>query len=208
MEVITLIKEPEGLVSSSEAERHLNFNPVPDNDVQKKIDYFITPYNKVKVVTKFMSFNDKEEKPQEEPDSHEKWKKISTMILNQNKHSLRNTLMNINDRLYKRVDQTLKSSVNRSPRNKRVKFATSRGSNPSRRGTSNVNVVQNVVRQVQALKRMSVPLSLSSSSGNQNKGPRRPDEPRDSLVSTIIEDIRENQRYDDERKMDKSPSAT
>lgn len=154
-----------------------------------------------------MSFNEKEEKPEETPDSHEKWKKISTMILNQNKYSLRSTLMNINDRLYKKVGQTLKSSINRSPRSKRVKFAASKLSNPSRRATSNLNVVQKVAKQVQALKRMSIPLSFSPNNQGNTSTPRRPDKPRDSLVSTIIEDIREHQKYDQERQKDTSEGA-
>lgn len=84
--------------SKNEAEKNLNFNPVPNNDIQKKIDYFITPYNRTRVITKFMSFNDKDKSQPADLSSKEKWKKISKLILNQDLYSLRKTLNDINQK--------------------------------------------------------------------------------------------------------------
>ena len=64
-------------MTQNEAEKHLNFNPLPSDETQKKIDYFITPYNSVKVVTKFMDFNKKEVQGPVNLSSHDKWKKVS-----------------------------------------------------------------------------------------------------------------------------------
>ena len=42
---------------NSEAEKHLNYNMMPSQEVQRKIDYYVTPYNSSKTVHKYMMFN-------------------------------------------------------------------------------------------------------------------------------------------------------
>lgn len=116
-----------GVVTKSEAEKHLNFNPLPSKETQKKIDMLITPYNKTKVVTKFMNFNDKDSAKQHTPDApNEKWNKISKLILYQDKYSLRNTLECINVEFYERMNkQALDQRSSSVIRQKKIKFSGS-----------------------------------------------------------------------------------
>ena len=71
-----MLNHPHKMMTKSEAERHLNFNPLPNDETQKKIDYFITPYNRMKVVTKFMNFNEVEACEPINLSSRNKWKKV------------------------------------------------------------------------------------------------------------------------------------
>lgn len=182
--------ETKTVLATNEAEKHLNFNPKPDSKTQRKIDYFITPYNDVKVVNKFMSFNERENLLSSDISSKEKWKKISTMILSQDKHSLRDTLSNINDKLYKRVDQALKDKREKilGGKNRRVKFAASKNQFPSRKGLSSSNL-NSVTNQLSLQKRHSIPMNVFPEGP---KGPRKAPRSRSSLVSQVIDDIRNN----------------
>lgn len=190
--------ETKAIVTTSEAEKHLNFNPKPDLKTQRKIDYFITPYNDVKVVTKYMSFNERENLFSSDISSKDKWKKISTMILNQDKHSLRDTLSNINDKLYKKVDQALKDKKDKilGGRNKRVKFAASKIPCPSRKflSTSNLNTIAN---QFAVHKRHSIPMNIPPEGP---KGPQKTPRSRSSLISQVIDDLRNNQKSQAQRQ--------
>jgi len=174
-------------MTKSEAERHLNFNPLPNDETQKKIDYFITPYNNAKVVTKFMNFNEKDNFEQVGISSHYKWKKISGMILNQDKYSLRNTLSTINDKLYKTIDHALrmKNSKKVSIPKKRVKFMTSQVGDQDTRKSARLHSSPERVRKIPRNRASS--LFVNKVAQYKNQAPRK------SIISTVLDGIRQPQ---------------
>ena len=95
--------------SNNEAEKHLNFNLVPSKKIQKKIDYFLTPYNKHKMFTKYMSFGGfgKEWNQNLSENWKEKWVRISHLILGSDKKAFRKTLFSINNKLYIEMGKNL-----------------------------------------------------------------------------------------------------
>ena len=100
--------------SVSEAEKRLNFNLMPNKQMQKKIDYFLTPYNKHKMITKFMSFENlnKDADQNLSETSKEKWNKISNLILGKDKKAFRKALFWINNKLYIELGNTLNKQNN------------------------------------------------------------------------------------------------
>lgn len=173
-DLLSLVWDPSLIVSNNEAEKHLNFNPVPNETLQEKIDKYITPYNNIKVVTKFMNFNEKEGNETTEASLGDKWKKISSLILNQDKHTLRSTLSNINDKLYKKVDKTLKqrNEFKSNAVKKRVKFASTASNSPTRRGRSSLNVAQATTPKLMT-KRLSVPMNVFKEREKERLSPRK-----------------------------------
>jgi len=194
------------MITKSEAEMHLNFNPLPDNETQKKIDYFITPYNSAKVVTKFMNFNEKETQGHVQLDSWYKWKKISGMILNQDKYSLRNTLSTINDKLYKTIDHALRmNNTKKLPlQKKRVKFMGSQVDNPNAKPSRRMLAPPKRVTKSHRYK--TSPLFAWKINEYKNSTA-----PRKSIISTVLEGIRESQdklrEKAEQKKQDKTHKA-
>ena len=177
------------VVTSSEAEKHLNFNLTPSQDTQKKIDYFLTPYNKSKMTTRYMNFNERDPKIPSDVTSKEKWNKISKLILNQDKHSFRNTLRNINDKLYLEIEKSIlqkQEQLLNNGKNKRLRFAEG-NKNPSRKKSS-YNKIIALANQMCSNKRGSLPHNQYNFDVRASAITARG---RKSVISQAIEDIRE-----------------
>lgn len=78
-------------------------------EMQSKVDYFITPYNKELHCHRFMDFSKQAERrsthtatPQV---SQENWSKLMNFITKHEKVSFRQSLSSINDRLYKELNK-------------------------------------------------------------------------------------------------------
>ena len=87
-------------IDITEAEKHLNFNLLPDSKTQKKMDYLLTPYNKSKNIQKHMWFEDDEIETDSLSNQKVSWNTISKLILSKNKKNFRKTLLWINNKLY------------------------------------------------------------------------------------------------------------
>jgi hypothetical protein len=197
-----ILYDPEMVEFMNEAEKNLNFNPVPSNATQKKIDYFITPYNQMRDFTKFMSFNNNEEEEPANPSSKEMWKKISSLILNQDVYSLRRTLNNINDKMYRNVSKTNRhrkfskagtfrrrhrfasfNNVNQSLRWSDLNMGPrGSGHHLKRKRSSSAYVNQGFMKSSKTLKRPSIPMG---SSGNYLKVPKNIFQPDENLTTKL-----------------------
>eukprot|EP00345_Euplotes_harpa_P012346 CAMPEP_0168333372 /NCGR_PEP_ID=MMETSP0213-20121227/9573_1 /TAXON_ID=151035 /ORGANISM="Euplotes harpa, Strain FSP1.4" /LENGTH=167 /DNA_ID=CAMNT_0008337693 /DNA_START=76 /DNA_END=579 /DNA_ORIENTATION=+ len=99
------------IMDKSEAKRHLNYNIFPNKDVQKKIDYFMTPYNKSKPIQKHMNFD--EESPTQIKPTKNMWNKISDLIFSKDKKDFRKTLLSINSNFYDKISKSMLSASGR-----------------------------------------------------------------------------------------------
>lgn len=110
------------------------------------------------------------------------------MILNQDKYSLRNTLSTINDRLYKTIDHALRmNSTKKMPlQKKRVKFMGSQIDNQSAKpGRRLLAPPQRVTKSHRY--RTSPHFVRKINEYKNSTAPRK------SIVSTVLEGIRESQ---------------
>ena len=120
------------------------------------------------------------------------------MILNQDKYTLRNTLSTMNDKLYKTVDSALKNQMSRkiSGARKRVKFANSK--RDSFKGEKKNVKFSGFKEKVNPRKRMSVQFEMPS----RREQYRDRSSPRKSIMSTVIENIRETQNNQQQNKIE------
>jgi len=183
--------------ATSEAEKHLNFDPVPSPQLQNKIKQYISPYNNTEVVTKFMNFNEKNEESTSHV-SQGQWKKILNVI-SQDKHSMRSMLKNINQQFYSEVDKMAKVLQDSSTKEirKRVKFANSKRG-ISRRGSSSKSIFFSPPNKSTS-KRLSMPYLFSKHSNKQANSHI----PRLSITSQTISGMRDSKQ----RSISPTPTA-
>ena len=144
------------------------------------------------MITRYMNFNERDPWVPSDITSKEKWSKISKLILNQDKHSFRKTLRNINDKLYTDAEKQIlhkQEQILNSGKTKRLRFAD--GSKKPSRKKSSYNKVIALAGSTDVSKRNSVPhnqLFFESINSFQTVRGRK------SIISQAIDDIREKRK--------------
>ena len=84
------------------------------SNLQKKIDYYITPYNKDQNFQEWMEFGEKFKKWRNLGDKAKKdWKIVSNFIFNTEKHNFRSQLSQVNQDLYGSIKKLAIKLVNK-----------------------------------------------------------------------------------------------
>uniref|UniRef100_A0A7S3NBJ8 Uncharacterized protein n=1 Tax=Euplotes harpa TaxID=151035 RepID=A0A7S3NBJ8_9SPIT len=101
-----------------------NYTIVPNATLQKKMDYFITPYNKTIHLDKHMDFGDFKTLINSEQTKkcfgRNKWSKLMDFITKSERKSFRHSLNSINNGLYLEMNNMVKHEVNK--RMKKIEF--------------------------------------------------------------------------------------
>ena len=88
-------------------QKRLNdYNILPRKNLEKKLEYFMLPYNRTLNYNKYMDFR-------EGQSNISKWKKLSDFVLKENKVVLRRSLVQINNALYVEFENVAKWAMNR-----------------------------------------------------------------------------------------------
>lgn len=68
---------------------------MPSREMQKKIDFFMTPYNKTKSAQKYMTFQNDEDmcRASNDETTNENWNRLSNLILSKDNKTFRKTLL-------------------------------------------------------------------------------------------------------------------
>lgn len=93
------------------------FSPIPDNKMQRKIDYFITPYNKTLHYDKHMRFDEKAQHLNRSIDfsdsSNHEWTRLMNFVINEEKNIFRHSLVSINNGLYLEINNMISDEAQR-----------------------------------------------------------------------------------------------
>lgn len=80
-----------------------NTTNLPEQSLQRKIDYYITPYNRGIFLKKHMDFETESERKKKRHRSEE-WRMMSDFILNENRSAFRTSCVIINNNLYRELN--------------------------------------------------------------------------------------------------------
>ena len=100
----------------SEAERQLDYEIMPDSKLRKKVKVLISPYNKTLIHQKHMSFDYDAPKNILYADAEQEnlcWRRLSELILKEDKIEMRKFLAHLNNKFYKQLEQRALSEAKR-----------------------------------------------------------------------------------------------